>query len=112
MADIGPIRGRRFGRMYRRFELHASVRLKRLLVAGLCRCAGGDLPDAVRTALDVLERVADGMDKNAAHLDAIDRLLREADRLTGPLDEAQRAAIAQGVMLPYRSPEAVRGTLA
>jgi hypothetical protein len=83
MADIGPIRGRRFGRMHGRFDRTASVRLKRLLVAGLCRCGGGDLPDLAREAVDILERVADRL-------------------------EARRSAYAEGH--PYLSPEAASGT--
>jgi hypothetical protein len=108
MADIGPIRGRRFGRMHGRFDRTASVRLKRLLVAGLCRCGGGDLPDLAREAVDILERVADRLDPPTALLAMADRLRREAGRLSAPLEEARRSAYAEGH--PYLSPEAASGT--
>jgi hypothetical protein len=82
MADIGPIRGRRFGRMYGRFDRTASPRLKQLLVAGLCRCIGADLSPVVTQAIETVEQVADEAEPALNLVRARAALDRELNRLS------------------------------
>jgi hypothetical protein len=90
MADIGPIRGRRFGRMYGRFDRTASPRLRQLLLAGLCRGIGTDLSPVVTHAIETVEQVADEAEPALHLVRALAALDRELNRLSKDRPAASR----------------------